>query len=180
MKSCVNQWEKSPQTSGVEDTHLVRTHSEVPTCPQTPAFCVADSAGSASSSGWGMSLSDLNSPKGRKLRTTIPKSAGRLLNLHTGIHPATWKSVMSSHSPDWRPAEQREGGTCTVYRWTGDFPLCCCQANAFHQHPISARNALKEGKKIFGAESFCVPFQSTKGPLALRRASLGLTQYNKL
>lgn len=98
VKSWVNQWEESSETSEVEDTHLVHMHSDVPPCPHMPAFRVTDSARSASSSGWGVSLSDLNSPKGRKLCTTIPKTARWLLNLHTGLHPATWKSVTGSHS----------------------------------------------------------------------------------
>lgn len=60
---------KKPTDSGVEDTRLVHIHGDVPTCPHAPAFCVTDSYRSASCSGWGMSLSDLNSPKGRILCT---------------------------------------------------------------------------------------------------------------
>ena len=68
--------------------------------------------------------------KGRNFVPQYPKSSRQLLNLHAGLYPATWKSVMGSHGPDWWPAGQREGGS-----------LYCLQMNRIF-FSIAAKSAL--------------------------------------
>lgn len=104
---------KNPQTSGVKDKHLVHMHGDVPPCPHVPSFCVTDSYGSASCSGWGMSLSDLNSLKGRILCTQKQPD---------GFWIFTWDFIQQPGNL-WSLTAPPDGQT------EGRGNLCCLQMN---------------------------------------------------
>lgn len=165
----MSQWANSPQSSGVRK-HTLCIHTGMYPHIHMPVFCVTDSTTSALSSGWDVSSSDLNSPQEEKPLYHYPQISQNLL---TGLHPATWKTDWLS-GPLWWPAGQRKGETCTDCRWTGDFLLHCCQVSTFHQHPISARNSLKEKKEVLWSRVLLCIIPEHKGALSSREGLLGI------